>query len=135
MALAGYTARADEAQGFVDGCLFRACFKDDLCVGNDVGRKSAAANGILCDEFKQRRIAEIINAFESDALTSQMRMLIEVRLQTCYIPCIEKIDGTAKEGVLDSLMAWQVQSIGWSWFFHVGFQTRPAWKAMFARDG
>jgi len=61
-------------------------------------------------------------------------MLIQMCLQTCDIPSIEKINGPAKQDVLDSLRARELESIGWSWFFNVGFQTGPAWKSMFAGD-
>ena len=36
-----------------------------------------------------------------------MRMLLQVSPQTCCISCIEKIDGPAKQGVLDSFMVRQ----------------------------
>jgi len=57
-------------------------------------------------------------------------MLLQVSPQTCCIPSIEKIDGPAKQDVLDSLMARQLQLIGWCWFFDAGFQARPAWKSI-----
>ena len=64
-------------------------------------------NGILGNELQQRRVAKIVCTFEDDPLPRQMRMLLQVSPQTCCISCIEKIDGPAKQGVLDSFMVRQ----------------------------
>src|ERR1700736_1868045 len=57
-------------------------------------------------------------------------MLFQVSPQTCGIACIEKMDGPAKEGVLNSLMVRKLRLIGWYWFFNTGFQACPAGKSI-----
>jgi hypothetical protein len=57
-------------------------------------------------------------------------MLFQVSPQTSGIACIEKMDGPAKQGVLNSLMVRQLRLIGWCWFLNTGFQARPTWKSI-----
>jgi len=51
----------------------------------------------------------------------EIRMLIQVRAQASYITRIEKFHGTAKYCVFNSLLVWQIQSIGERWFLNVPF--------------
>src|SRR5271169_2757669 len=112
--------------------LRRAGIKNNLGYINNVRGELAVANRILGDELKQRGVMKIVPTFECDMLMYQLRMLLQITTQSCRVPCVNKIDGTAKNRVFDSFMVGEIQ-IGR--FFDMLFQPRPALETRLTSDG
>src|SRR5215472_9605694 len=93
------------------------------------------ANRILGHEFQQGRIVKVIPALKADVLTREGWMLLQVNAQTGCVSLIQKIYGAAEPGIFNSLVVWQIQLIGASWFFNMPLQPRPAGEAGLTRDG
>jgi len=93
------------------------------------------ANRILSDELQQRWIPKVVPAFEKDVLMHQIRLLIQVRAQTRYVPCIDEFHRVAKRCVFNALMMRQLQPVGERWFFNVRFQSCLTRKSRLAGNG
>src|SRR5258706_1282859 len=128
-------ARRDEHEGFVKPRLHRAGGENDLRDFNDVLREFAVANRIFGNELQQRGTIKIVPAFEYDMLMHQLRMLLQIPTQSCHVPSINKIYGTAKNGVFDSFMVRQIQLIRQCRFFNMPFESCPAGKSRLTGDG
>src|SRR6185437_17075471 len=86
----------------------------------------------LRDKFQQCRILKIIAAYQSDALTSEVRMRVEVNFEPLYISCIHEIHGTAKRRILNALVERKAQIIRGRRLLDSPLQFRPAREAAFA---
>jgi hypothetical protein len=91
--------------------VLRTGIEDRPRDGNDVGRQRATPNRIFRDELEQRRIPEVVAAFEQDTLADQRRMGIEVRPQAVNVTGIEEVDRASKDWILNSLMVRQRQIV------------------------
>ena len=67
-------------------------------------------------------------------LMHEIRILVDIGVQTCCITCIEKVHGTTKSGVFNSLVVRQIQLIGERRLFNMPFQPCPTRKSILASD-
>jgi hypothetical protein len=73
LAFAGHTARYNQTQGIVDGAVFRASFEENHCNIDNVRRQGVVPDRILCNEFQQAGVAEIVASLEENALVDEAR--------------------------------------------------------------
>src|ERR1700691_946921 len=77
LAFAGHTARCNQAQGVVDRPVFRPRFEDGHCNIDNIRRQGAMPDWVLCNEFQQTRIAEVVAALEENALVNEASIFLE----------------------------------------------------------
>ncbi len=135
MTLARHATRGNEHESFVQRGLIHTGIENGLGDLNDVFWKRAMPNRILGDKFQQRGILKVIAAFENDALADQIRMFVQVGAQAFGIAGVQKLHGTAKCGVFDSLVVGQIQVVGEGRFFDVPLQARPTRESTLASNG
>jgi hypothetical protein len=78
--------------------------QDDLRHLDDIGRQSSAANRILGDELEQRRVPEVVAAFERDVLRYEIGVSFQMGVQAFSRTAVKKLDSSPKNPVPDALM-------------------------------
>src|ERR1700691_1923756 len=74
LAFAGHTARCNQAQGVVDRSVFRPRFEDGHRNIDNIRTQGAMPDRVLCNEFQQAGIAEVVAALEKNALVNEARV-------------------------------------------------------------
>ena len=92
-------------------------------------------NRILGHELQQRWIVKVVPTFEDDALMHEIRILLQVAAQACYVAGIDKFHAPAKYCVFDTLMVRQIQSVWQRGLFNMPFQSCPTRKSGLACNG
>ncbi len=89
-------------------------------------------NRVLRHKFQQRRILKVVAALKYDALMDHVWMRMQVSPKPFHVSRIQKMHGTAKRGVLNSLLEWKAKVVCRCRLLYPTFQFRPVRKSPLA---